>query len=112
MNLLIPGTGLIVLGQPGRGTALAVGFGLSAEVAVCGALIAPATIPGGVTLTGVLLAGAGWLLGAGLLIARIVFLTRDASAGRMGPTARACGMFDRPGVLPSRSIGAVDRFVD
>lgn len=74
MNVLVPGTGLIVLGRPWLGLALAVWFGLGAEVAACGTLIAPATIPSLISLVSAGLAGAAWILGQVLLVMRIRFL--------------------------------------
>lgn len=74
MNLLVPGSGLIVLGRVWLGIALAAWFGLSAEVAVCGWLIAPATIPLGITAGAAVLSALAWLAGQGLIIARIRFL--------------------------------------
>jgi hypothetical protein len=44
-NLVVPGSGLIVLRREWLGLALAVLFALLAEVALAGALIVPATIP-------------------------------------------------------------------
>jgi hypothetical protein len=64
MNLLVPGTGLILLGRTWLGVA----------VAVCGAWIAPAVIPAGVTLASAGLAAAAWLVAQGLLISRVRFL--------------------------------------
>ena len=78
LNLLVPGTGLIWLGRPWLGMALAIWFGLGAQVAACGGLIAPATIPRPATVLGGLLAVAAWLVGQGLLVSRIRFL-RDPS---------------------------------
>jgi len=74
MNMLVPGCGVIVLGQPWLGTALAVWFALGAEMALCGVLIAPASLPGVVTVMGAGLAGTAWFVAQGLLVARIRFL--------------------------------------
>jgi hypothetical protein len=74
MNLLVPGTGLIALGRVWLGLAVALWFGLGAEVAICGSVLAPMSLPRWVTLTGGGLALAAWLAGQGLLIGRIRLL--------------------------------------
>jgi len=74
MNVLIPGTGLIVLGQSWLGLAVAFWFALAAQVTACGVLIAPARIPGILVAAGAGLAGVAWLLAQWLLAARIRFL--------------------------------------
>ena len=74
INLLVPGSGLILLGLPWLGIALALWFALGAELAACGWLIAPATIPWVLTLVGALCAGAAWVLGQGLFLTRMRFL--------------------------------------
>jgi hypothetical protein len=71
MNIVVPGTGLIVLGRAWLGFAVALWFGLAAEIAICGKLVAPATTPWAVTATAAGVAGFGWLAGQGLLVARI-----------------------------------------
>lgn len=81
LNVWIPGPGLILLGRPWLGVALAVWFGLGAEVAAFGLLIAPATVPGFVSYSGAALAGIAWILGQGLLVGRIRFL-RDPNLPR------------------------------
>lgn len=71
MNVLVPGTGLIALGRVWLGVALAAWFALGAEVAACGALIAPASIPRWIAWGAGLLAGVAWLVGQGLLVTHI-----------------------------------------
>lgn len=71
MNLLVPGTGLIALGRVWLGIALAAWFALGAEVAACGALIAPASIPVWITWGTGALAATAWLIGQGLLVTQI-----------------------------------------
>ncbi len=87
MNVVVPGTGLILLGRSWLGLAVAVWFGLGSEVAACGMLIAPATIPGAMTMTAACFAGAAWVVGQGLLAARIRFL-RDPNPGIRIPEPR------------------------
>ncbi len=74
MNCIVPGTGLIALGRTWLGVALAIWFGLGAEAAACGALIAPASLPTAVTVIGALFAAGAWVLGQGLLLSRIRLL--------------------------------------
>lgn len=74
INLLVPGTGLIALGRVWLGVAVALWFGLGAEVAICGTVLAPMSFPPWVTVTGGGLAVAAWLAGQGLLIGRVRFL--------------------------------------
>jgi hypothetical protein len=78
MNALVPGTGLIALGRVWLGIALAAWFALGAEVAACGVLIAPASIPRWIAWAAGLLAGAAWLVGQSLLMSHVRTL-RDPS---------------------------------
>lgn len=71
MNLLVPGTGLMGLGRPWLGLTLAVWFGLGVEIAVCGALIAPATVLGRLTASGAAVAAVAWVVGQGFLFVRV-----------------------------------------
>jgi len=71
MNVLVPGTGLIALGRVWLGIAVAAWFALGAEVAACGALIAPASIPRWIAWATALLATAAWLVGQGLLMTHV-----------------------------------------
>jgi hypothetical protein len=70
MNLLVPGCGLIALGQPWLGLAIAAWFGLAAELALCGLLIAPAALPQTMTAGTACLALTAWGVGQGLQIRR------------------------------------------
>ena len=74
MNLGVPGSGLMLLGRAWLGFAVAVWFCIAVEVAVCGKLIAPATVPWQMTAASALLGLTAWLLGQGLLISRIRYL--------------------------------------
>lgn len=74
MNLLVPGTGLIALGRVWLGVANALWFALGAEAALCGALLAPMSVPRWITVVAGTLAGAAWLVGQGLLFGRIRLL--------------------------------------
>ncbi|MFQ5489271.1 MAG: hypothetical protein ACE5GE_01005 [Phycisphaerae bacterium] len=62
-NLLVPGSGLIVLRRDWLGLALALLFGVFGQVALWGTLIVPAVVPGWLT-TGSLAAATGIWLGA------------------------------------------------
>jgi hypothetical protein len=81
MNLTVPGTGLILLGRAWLGFAVAVWFGLAVEVAVCGKLIAPATTAWTLTVASAILGACAWLLGQGLLAARVIQLRDRLPAG-------------------------------
>ena len=81
MNLTVPGTGLILLGRAWLGFAVAVWFGLAVEVAVCGKLIAPATTSWALTVASAILGVSAWLLGQGLLAARLLQLKDRLPAG-------------------------------
>lgn len=81
LNAVVPGPGLILLGRPWLGVALAVWFVLGAELAAFGLLIAPATLPHFASLSGAVLAAVAWLLAQALLIGRIRFL-RDPNLPR------------------------------
>ena len=83
MNVIVPGTGLIVLGRPWLGVSVAIWYGIAAEGAAWGVLIAPATMPTSVTLGSLVLAGAAWVMGQSLLIARIRFLRDPNLADEM-----------------------------
>jgi hypothetical protein len=81
MNLGVPGSGLMLLGRAWLGFAVAVWFCIATEVAICGKLIAPATMPWRMTAASAALGLAAWLLGQGLLISRIRYLRGRLPAG-------------------------------
>jgi len=74
MNLLVPGTGAILLGRPWLGVALAAWFLAGSELAILGLLVAPAILPEPLSISGLAAAGAAWLAAQILLIRRIRFL--------------------------------------
>lgn len=74
MNVIVPGTGMILLGRTWLGLALAVWFALAAQVALGAVLVAPAMVPPWLVATCTVLAVAAWLLAQGVLIARVRFL--------------------------------------
>jgi len=78
MNLVVPGTGLMVLGRAWLGLALAIWFALAAEVAIAGLLIAPAALQRWSALTAGGFALAAWVVAQGLLVSRIRFLLDPA----------------------------------
>ncbi|HOW70660.1 MAG TPA: hypothetical protein PKY77_08670 [Phycisphaerae bacterium] len=78
MNLIVPGTGLMMLGRGWLGLALAVWFALAAEVAIAGLLIAPAVVERWAALAVGGFALAAWFVAQGLLISRIRFLLDPA----------------------------------
>lgn len=88
MNLLAPGAGLVLLGRVWLGVALAVWFALGAELAVLGWLIAPLSFPKWMVVLGAAIAGVGWLVGQGLLIGRIRFLSDPELPAEMGALCR------------------------
>lgn len=73
-NLLAPGTGLLVLGRPWVGLALAGTFLAGAEMALLGLLIAPAMLPRSISVAAAATAGGVWLLAQALLLGRLRFL--------------------------------------
>jgi hypothetical protein len=75
MNLIVSGTGLILLGRPWLGLALAVWFTLGIEAALCGGLVAPAAIPSWLTWLASASALAGWVMAQVLLVMRIRLLS-------------------------------------
>jgi hypothetical protein len=62
LNLVIPGSGLIVQRREWLGGSLAVIFGICGNLALAGWSIAPAAIPTWLTIVAALLAGLTWLL--------------------------------------------------
>src|SRR5262245_36201868 len=74
MNLLVPGTGLILLGREWLGLGLTVAFGVTGELAAMGGLLAPASLPDSITILVIALAVVTWLLAQFFLWARIRFL--------------------------------------
>lgn len=74
LNLLVPGTGLILLGRTWLGIALAVWFALGAQVGAFGLLIAPASVPFWISGTALALAALSWLVAQAQLTSRIRFL--------------------------------------
>ncbi len=63
LNLLLPGTGLILRRREWLGLALSLLFGICCNVALAGRLIAPAAIPGWLTMLAIVMAAATWLWG-------------------------------------------------
>lgn len=78
MNLIVPGTGLMMLGRAWLGLALAVWYALAAEVAIAGQLIAPAIVQRWWVLAAGGFALAAWIVAQGLLTSRIRFLLDPA----------------------------------
>jgi hypothetical protein len=76
LNLIVPGAGLIVRRREWLGLSLAVVFGLCGNVALAGCLIAPAAIPGWLTILAFVLAGLTWLA------AQVLFWRQDLSQVR------------------------------
>lgn len=75
MNIVVPGSGLILLGRLWLGTVLAGAFMLGVQGVVCGLLIAPAVVVPGITLAAGLLAVAVWLAAQRMLVLRYRFLS-------------------------------------
>jgi hypothetical protein len=74
MNLLVPGSGLMALGRPWLGLALAVWYAMSAEALIAAKLIAPGSLPAWTAAVGGGLAALAWIIAQGLLGERIRFL--------------------------------------
>jgi hypothetical protein len=73
-NLLVPGTGLVVLGRPWVGVCLAGLFLLGAELGILGLLVTPTSLPQVLSVAALGAAAGIWLAGQILLAARIRFL--------------------------------------
>lgn len=83
LNVLVPGTGLMLLGRAWLGLSLAMWYGLAAEAFLGAWLIAPAVVPGWLLPVAAALAGLAWLAGQVLLIRRIAFLRDPKLAEEM-----------------------------
>jgi len=79
LNMLLPGTGLIVLRREWLGVCLVVLFGMCGHVAVAGWLIAPETIPPRSSGLALALAVSAWILAQWLYRRQKVFLTQRAA---------------------------------
>lgn len=67
LNILIPGTGLIMREREWLGFLLALLFGACANVAIAGRLIAPDAIPPWLTIIAMIMGGFAWILAQALL---------------------------------------------
>ena len=79
LNVLIPGAGLILRGRHWLGLALAMLFGLAANTAIAGWLVAPVAIPRFYTWTATILAAITWVLAQGLLPRRSPAMQQDST---------------------------------
>ena len=79
LNVLIPGVGLILRGRHWLGFSLAMLFGLSANTAIAGWLVAPVAIPLFYTWTATVLTIASWIL------AQVLLLHRPTTPQRIDP---------------------------
>ena len=70
LNALIPGAGLILRGRHWLGFALAMLFGLAANTAIAGWLVAPVAIPRVYTWMATILSVITWVLAQTLLLRR------------------------------------------
>lgn len=75
LNLLVPGTGLILLRREWLGLASALLFGLCLEVALFCALISPLSLPFRVQVVAWVAAASIWAAAQLLLRTRLIFLT-------------------------------------
>lgn len=78
LNVLVPGSGLVLLGRARAGLVAAVLFAICAELALCGVLIAPAAIPAWLTVAAGAMAAGTWLLGQWMLKDRLGTLRNPA----------------------------------
>ncbi|MFQ5422379.1 MAG: hypothetical protein ACE5F9_00195 [Phycisphaerae bacterium] len=79
LNMLLPGTGLIVLRREWLGFCLVVLFGMCGHVAVAGWLIAPETIPTRWSGLALALAISAWILAQWLYRRQKLFLKQRAA---------------------------------
>lgn len=79
LNVVLPGTGLIVRRREWLGFSLAMVFGICGNVALAGWLIAPAAVPSWLTRLAFGLCVLSWLLSQLLLLRQGILLKRRAS---------------------------------
>ncbi len=88
LNVVVPGTGLMLLGRSWLGLSLAMWYALAAEVLLGGWLIAPAVVPAWLVAVAGVLAGIAWLAAQVLLGRRIAFLRDPGLAAEMAVIRR------------------------
>jgi hypothetical protein len=79
LNVIVPGTGLIVRRREWLGFCLALVFGICGNVALAGWLIAPAAVPGWLVQVAAGLCGLSWLLSQWLMLRQGMLLDRRAA---------------------------------
>jgi len=83
INLLVPGSGLIVLRREWLGLALAILFGLLTQIVIFGTLIVPEDIPHWVTLLSAGGALGTWVLAQWLAVRRLRFVVSPEVKGEL-----------------------------
>ena len=79
LNILIPGSGLIILRREWLGFFLSLFYAICGNVALTGTMIAPESVPGWATVIAALLAALTWMMGQLLLKARQTDIVRRRS---------------------------------
>lgn len=104
MNVVVPGSGLILAGRPWTGFALAVWFSFALEVALCGFLIAPASLPRELSLIAAGLAAIAWLVAQRVMYLRIGEWRRATETeSAPSPAGNADAPFSAPSATMNRS---------
>jgi hypothetical protein len=113
LNLLVPGTGLIVLGRPWMGLALTGCFLLGAEVGILALLVVPAVLPFPVAVLGLAWAATVWFMGQILLIRRVRLLRSAELPRQMAILRRLTGWaLNRGDYAAARSAIAIALSLD
>lgn len=89
LNLLIPGSGLILLRREWLGFFLAVVFGLGGNIALAGWLVAPAAMPAWLTVAAFASAALTWLVSQVLFRRQCLIRSRIAD-DLLAPPHQAC----------------------
>lgn len=96
LNVIMPGTGLIVLGRLRTGLLSALLFTVCGELAVCGVFLSPGSIPPVVTIGSGAVAAGAWLLAQWMLKDRIGTLRDPALQHELA-------------ILREQAMAAIDR---
>ena len=95
LNLLIPGSGLIVRRREWLGFSLSLVFGISGNIALAGWLIAPEAMPGWLVRAAMAMTAGSWIL------AQILFWRHGVVIRRHAEVAHSAATADKPHHLQS-----------
>ncbi len=107
-NLLLPGTGLVLMRREWLGLALAMVFSISGNVVIAGRWIAPATVPDWMSALALLIGAATWCLSQYLLWRqrRTMELSSQRIATILAEARRAIEAGNLASALCTLNIGA------